>query len=107
MDYIEELVHKIWNLNLRQQQLVTNLVNEISSSDIEIQQPPRACNTGFISSNSIALAVGDKVRVLGNRKTGKDGDTTLGIKFDKILVAIELEKNKSRTQRTSKYLELL
>ena len=107
MDDIEELVQKIYSLNIQQQQLVTDLVDEISASNQLSPQPPRHCNNNFRSSNGTSLTIGDKVKILSSRKTGKYGDTAVIIKFNKTLVAIELEENKSRTQRASKYLELL
>ena len=112
MSDIDDLIQKIRNLNLQQQQLVTNIVDEIASSNTvptthQVARVSRAPNHAFISSNGLALSIGDRVRVLSSRKTGKYGDTATIIKFNKTLVAIELHKNRSQTQRASKYLELL
>ena len=107
MDDIEDLVKKIRNLSIQQQELVTNLINKISAGNLDTSQPSRHCNNNFRSSNGTALAIGDRVRILKNRKTGKYGDTAVIVKFNRTRVAIELEKNKSNTQRASKYLELL
>ena len=115
MSNIDELVQKIRNLNLQQQQLVTNLVDEIASSDTsdtlstrtQVTQVTRTQNVFFVSSNGAALSIGDKVRVLNTRKTGKHGDIATIVKFNRTLVAIQLRKNKSHTQRASKYLELV
>lgn len=107
MSKIDELVQKIRNLNLQQQQLVANLVDEIAPSDIPPtrNQVTRTPNSSFVSSNGAALSIGDKVRILNTRKTGKHGDIATIIKFNRTLVAVQLHKNKSHTRRASKYLE--
>ena len=118
MDNINEVIDKLQNLKLDQQQLVVKLINEISATNTDTKasasrntsdciRNERERNPNFKSTNGVSLAIGDRVRVLSNRKTGKQGDLAKVIKFNRIYVAIELERNQSRTQRASKYLEYI
>ena len=114
MSDTDDLVHRIRNLSINQQQLVHDLVDQLSTT----QTKPRKTNTKSteikternkvgISVNGDTLNIGDRVRILNNRKTGKIGDFATVIKFNKKLVSVQLEKNKSHTQRSSKYLQLV
>ena len=118
MDNINEVISKLHNLKLEQQQLVAKLITEISASNQDYKAPSnrkrndrnkskRYENPHFISSNGVALAIGDKVRILSNRKTGKYGDLAEVIHFNKKYVAIQVVRNQSNTQRASKYLEFV
>ena len=118
MENINDVITKLRNLNLDQQQLVAQLITEISAtnttntpsstqnSDKHFSNK-RNANPHFISSNGVALAIGDKVRILSNRKTGKYGDLAEVIHFNKKYVAIQVVRNQSNTQRASKYLEFV
>ena len=116
MDNINEVISKLHNLKLEQQQLVAKLITEISASNQDYKAPSnrkrndrnkskRYENPHFISSNGVALAIGDKVRVFSNRKTGRYGDLAKVTQFNRTYVAIQLDRNKSNTQRAAKYLE--
>ena len=111
MSDTDDLVHRIRNLSINQHQLVQELVDQLSTT----QTQSRITNTAeiqtekqkFISANGVVLSIGDRVRVLNNRKTGKIGDFATVIKFNKTFVSVQLEKNRSRTQQASKYLQLV
>ena len=118
MNDINDVIAKLRKLNLEQQEQVAHLINDISESNHKKNQSAtrkansherttRDANPHFISSNGIALARGDKVRVLSNRKTGKYGDIATVLRFNKTYVAIQLERNRSNTQRAPKYLEYI
>lgn len=111
MSGIDDFIQKFNNLNISQQRLVSDLVEEITTKNEEQNVVPtsvnRRPNHKFISSNNIPLAIGDRVRVLNSRKTGKHGDTAIVKKFNKLYVAIELDSNGSITQRAAKNLELV
>ena len=117
MSDIEELVKKIESLNLQQRRTISDLIEAITSSDtpgppsstsaITPRTHNRIVNQRFTSANGFHLAIGDKVVILNNRKTGKVGDTAVILKFNKKFVALSLEKNHSYTQRAAKNLELI
>ena len=103
-----DLVQRIEKLSIHQKQLVSDLIDEItnnSEDNTDNKERKRIGNPHFVTPNGTALAIGDTVKVLSNRKTGKHGDLATIIKFNKTLVAIQLQKNGSHTQRASKYLE--
>jgi len=113
MSNTEEIIRKFRNLNIHQQQLIDDLINEINNTNKEATvntntrssaNGDREPNYNFISSNGVALAVSDRVRLLNTRKTGRIGDFATVTKFGKKYVAVELERNGSYTQRASKYL---
>ena len=114
MDETEDLVRQFEGLNIEQQQLVRDLIREITSNNNNIEtntdhrnqqeRPNRTPNDRFISSDGTALAIGDKVQILTTRKTGRYGDTATIIKFNRKYVAVQLDRNNSITQRDSKYL---
>ena len=98
--------------SLQQKQLLTNLIDELSTTSDENKntQPidnHNHNNSKFRSSNGFGLKVGDQVKISNRAKTGHYGDLARVIKFNKKFVALELEKNQSYTQRASKNLELL
>ena len=110
MSDTESFIEKFQNLNITQKRLVTDLIEEITSNNQQENTPIqpnqlRVINPKFVSFNGIQLAIGDKVRILNNRKSGKHGDIGTVNKFNKIYVAIKLSKNRSITQRASKHLE--
>ena len=117
MESTEAFIAKFEALSIKQQQLVTEIVDELTENHSigskednkehtnAHRRINRSANHNFISSNGIPLAIGDRVKLLSTRKTGKKGDTAEIIKFNKLYVAVKLEKNRSVTQRASKYLE--
>ena len=117
MSDVEELIRKVQALNIQQRQTVSDLIEAITSNKapIPVSSPSvlasrrsnRITNNQFISSKCHPLAIGDKVRILNNRKTGKSGDTATVLKFNKNYVALSLDKNHSYTQRDSKNLDLI
>ena len=117
MSDIDNLIQKIHTLNIQQRKTVSEVIEAITSCESTTVEPKviptistkpkRVVNDLFISSNGAALAVGDKVIILNNRKTGKKGDTAVITKFNKKFVALILTRNQSYTQRDAKNLELI
>lgn len=107
MSDIEELVKKIESLNLQQRRTVSDLIESIIANEAPPRSPTRITNPLFTSANGFHLAIGDRVVILNNRKTGKAGDTAVVLKFNKKYVALSLEKNQSHTLRDAKYLDLI
>ena len=116
MPHVDDIIEKFQRLNLEQKHLVEQLIDEISHNPDTLQHTPvttrhtseeRRGNSSFISANGIALAPGDKVRIITSRKTGKSGDIATITKFNKKFVAVKLDRNGSDTQRASKYLEFI
>ena len=112
MSDIDELVKKVHKLNIQQRKAVSDLIEAITTIESSEQAKAsigskRTTNNCFITVNGAALAIGDRVRILNNKKTGKKGDTAIITKFNKRFVALSLTKNKSYTQRDSKNLELI
>lgn len=117
MSDVEELIRKIQALNIQQRRTVSDLIETITSNETHIpvsspsvlvsRRSDRITNNRFISSKGHPLAIGDKVRILNNRKTGKSGDTATVLKFNKKYVALSLDKNRSYTQRDAKNLDLI
>ena len=100
----ENLLRKIRELSIEEKQIVSDIIDQLAtpanpSRPSEINQGAKGraiCAKGFV------LQIGDRVRILNNRKTGKIGDTARITKFNKKFVALELESNKSYTQRDPK-----
>ena len=116
MNEINSIIDKFEKLNIRQQQIVSDLIEELNNqqeTDTDQQIPIRRGNTdrrenhNFISSNGQPLAIGDRVQLLTTRKTGRRGELARVTKFNKLYVAIRLERNDSITQRASKYLKFI
>ena len=110
---VDELVQKFNNLDLHKQQIVLDLVDNLQiekqddSSHYKTTPVNRIENNRFRSQNGVSLSIGDRVRILNSRKTGKSGDTAIVVKFNKVYVAVKLEKNNSVTQRASKNLRFI
>ena len=107
---ISSIIEKFNNLNIEQQQLVSNIIEEITVSNqnhTNVTNTPRTANHGFISNNNISLSIGDKVKLRTSGKTGKRGNTARVHKFNKLYVAIKLENNGSITQRAARKLEYI
>ena len=113
MPNLDDIVAKLKTLSLDKQHQVEHLIdqlhspvdNNINNTTTETSARNETENTNFISSNGIALAIGDRVKILTNRKTGKIGDKAKVIHFNKIFVAVKLDKNSSITRRASKNLK--
>ena len=116
MDQTEELIKKLQNLSIEQQQLVNELIDELSNKS-KNKSPPKVSSINSnlaisksalrTSSNGVLLKIGDKVRILNNRKTGKVGDLATVLKFNKKYIALQLDRNGSHTQRDPKHLEFV
>ena len=115
---INQIVTKLKQLDLNQQKLIEALIDEINTKGTSIPETHKVATTHikastrkpngkFTSANGIDLSVGDTVRVLNNRKSGKNGDIATIVQFNKQLVAIELQKNQTITRRASKYLDFV
>ena len=116
MNEAEELLQQFQNLSITQRQLVKDIVQELSNNnenndeaytDIQERVQTRIPREDFVSADGTPLAIGDKVQILSTRKTGRYGDTATVIKFNKKYVAVELDRNRSITQRDSKYLRYI
>ena len=120
MNEAEELIQQFRNLNINQQQLIRDIVQELTSAneDTDVNNTnqqdrdhtprnTRIPRNDFVSSDGTPLAIGDKVQILSTRKTGRHGDTATVVKFNKKYVAVELDRNNSLTQRDSKYLRYI
>ena len=110
MDKLDDVIESLKQLRVDQQHLVSNLIEELSTNNQTryiSANNNRIPNSSFISNNNIPLSIGDTVRVLNSRKTGKEGDNATILKFNKLYVAIRLTKNGSITQRASKNLEYI
>ena len=117
MKNIDEIISKLQQLDIHQQELVEHLIEELGSTQSRQAQtvPNNTINTPqqripnrhFISSNGVYLSIGDKVRILTNTKTGKNGDTATIVKFNKKYIAIRLDRNGSNTQRAASNLEYI
>ena len=110
---VNELINKFNNLDISKQRIILDLVNNLSTeenqprSKRQTARTDRIENINFRSNTGIPLAISDRVRILNSRKTGKSGDTAIVVKFNKLYVAVKLEKNGSVTQRSSKNLQLI
>ena len=114
MSKIDEITNKLQQLNIEQQDLVIQLINEISDNTASthnsqsIQSRSTAVVEGiYVSSNGIKVTIGDKVRILTTTKTGRRGDTATILHLNKKYVAIKLDKNGSHTQRQASNLFLI
>ena len=105
----DDLIERIKALNINQKELVSKLIDEITSDTVKTAPilTNQIVNHNLPTKEGTPLAIGDRVRILNNRKTGKNGDIATIVKFNKIYVAIKLDKNRSHTQRSSKNLELI
>ena len=83
MRRIDEVIKKFNTLNIEKQNIVLNIIDEISDpkdnentsnkASSNAKSDSRASNSNFISADGVALAIGDRVRILNNRKTEKMG----------------------------------
>ena len=99
----ENLLRQIRELSIQDKKTVADIVDQLTvpSTSIPINTN-QSTNRRYVTADGIKLEIGDKVQILNNRKTGRIGDTARITKFNKKFVALELEKNKSCTQRDSK-----
>ena len=110
MENEDKLIEKFRNLNIQQQRIILNLVDEFAetpSNDTNVIERTRESKrkpiaTQFRSVDGTEINIGDTVKILNDRKTGKTGDTGTVLKFNKKFVAIRLHKNRSFTQRAGK-----
>ena len=101
----ECLLRKIRELSIQDKAIVAGIVKQLSTATIPTPTNNNKEKGGqYVTSDGIRLEIGDRVRILNNRKTGKIGDTARVTKFNKKFVALELERNKSHTQRDPKYI---
>ena len=123
MSDIEDLVTKISSLNIRQQNIIREIVDEIADqndtqsnnstrgSEVApnrgVRTLPRVPNYKFISKGGIPLAVGDRVEIQTTRRTGRKGDIAEVEQFNKLYVAVRLLENGAPTQRAAKYLRFI
>ena len=107
MSDTQDIIERFQDLNINQQLQVANLISSFTTNNQRNSSEERVPNSRFVSSNNVPLAIGDTVRILNNRKTGKQGDLAIVDKFNKLYVAIKLKKNNSIAQRAPKYLEYI
>ena len=117
MSDINNIVNKLKTLSIDQKDLVSNLIDELNKTNNQSNETKQtttksrktttARNSQFISSNGINLAVGDTVKILSTRKTGKYGDLAIVRKCNTKYVAVQLKHNHSHTQRAAKNLEFI
>ena len=120
MSDIEDLADRTSTLSLRQQRIISDIVNKISQQEGEsteqgtqlgpntgVRLLPRTPNPKFVSKNHIPLSIGDQVEVLTTRKMGRNGDTAEVEVFNKLYVGIRLLGNSKATQHASKHLHYI
>ena len=108
-----ELIRKIQKLSIRDKHTVIGIVEQLERAAGYNKGP----NTTIEGPNNtkketnvtevFRFEIGDKVRILNNRKTGKKGDIAHITKFNKKFIALKLDKNNSYPQRESKNIEFI
>ena len=115
---IDNFIDQFKTLQINQQQHIAELVQHISRESSHNLHHKQTKTVGTqhnkvkgttITTENVreSIKVGDIVRILNSRKTGKRGDTAKVIKINKKYITIQLEKNHSQTYRDPKYLELV
>lgn len=126
----EDIIARLQNLTIHQRRIIREIIEELEgntppSAERETQDQQgtaapireardstlgpnsgirrlaRQPNFAFISSDGTALALGDRVRILTTRRTGRAGDIAVITQFNRSYVAIKLLRNDSPTQRAS------
>ena len=117
---IDDLITRISSLSLRQQRIISDVVDEIAQQEVNpttrgneiapntgVRLLPRVENPKFVSKNHIPLSVGDRVEILSSRKVGTTGDIAEVEVFNKLYVGVRLLHSGKSTQRASKYLRFI
>ena len=115
---IEELIDRINRLTVSQQQHIVNIIDQAEQSITQDHHDRNTVATetthhnttpSRTSSSSVEkpFIVGERVRILNSRQTGKKGDIAEIVKVNKRYLTLRLEKNKSQTCRDPKYVERL
>lgn len=106
----DELIEQIQNLTIQQQQLVTDLVQELQRSNNPNENTATALyksdtTVSRVDCDGNRIVVGDKVEILTTRRTGHRGDTATVVKFTREYTTVQLDRNGSETNRMSKHLK--
>ena len=109
MSNIDALLDKFRNLNTSKQQVIEDLINELSVASNDTPQSSTKAPSYYDvkSTNSTKLSIGDRVRILSNAKTGKIGDIVTITKLNQRYIALRLERNGSYTQRIASNVEFI
>ena len=124
MSDIEQLVNKIQNLDIHKRQLVSNIVNELSTTsrssssappprsslvapNIGVRTHPRKPIHNYVSQDGVPLAIGDRVEIQTTRKVGSEGDIAEINQFNRKYIAVTILHSGKSTQRASKYLKYI
>lgn len=118
MSDIESVFNKFQQLSIKQQRAVTEVIEELSRSNRHRQAEPtvqdssgrqqgRVPNKKFRSKSGVPLAVGDQVRILNTTLIGRKGELATVTKFGQVLVSIQLNHSKRKTNRASSNLEYI
>lgn len=133
MENEQDLINSIKRLSINQQRIIREVVEELAQQEdatIRVSTPPpstaasagrgtslgpntgirrlpRAPNYQFVDNTGTALALGDRVKILNTRRTGRIGDIAEITSFNKVFVAFRVRRTGTIGQRSSFNLQYI
>ena len=111
IDTVDLITYLVGTLSVSERQEVEDrLLGERNRNDTprpREQQRAVVALASTLDDEGTPITVGDTVVVLKDGKTGKVGDLATVIKIEAARISVELVHNKSRTNRSSKFLKVV